>query len=147
MRLFGFFKSKEKKTFDTDFGIFKLIQENFWLCENEHLKIFYYVNGDNEKPHQDEIEFLKKIDKEIERLDNDINIKLMALYRELDLPIYFNHWRERLRIYSYQIFELNECEFDWSFTLFNDNPHDDDGIIHFEFFVKNQEIKEIVPNA
>lgn len=147
MRLFSLFKAKTKNTFNTDFGVFELIQENFWLCEDKNLKICYYVNGDNEKPFQNEIEFLKKLDKEIERLDDDINTKIIALYRELNLPIYFNYWRERLRIDSYQVFTLNECEFDWSFTLLNDNPYDDDGIIYFEFFVKNQEIKEIIPNA
>lgn len=149
MGIFDFFKKKKPKTFETNFSVFRAIDKGeLWIKEDEQKKIYYYVNGNIEMPNLDEVAFFNGIEEQVKGLDTEINARLVALLKEIEVPVLFTDWKERYRMLSYQVFELDKDNEYWEFSLRNDNLDDDDGIImEFIFEVKNGKIIHLEYNA
>lgn len=149
MGIFDFFKKKKPKTFETNFGLFRAIDKGeLWIKEDEQKKIYYYVNGNSEMPNLNEVAFFNGIEEQVKGLDTEINARLVALLKEIEVPVLFTDWKERYQMLSYQVFELDKDNEYWEFSLRNDNLDDDDGIImEFIFEVKNGKIIHLEYNA
>lgn len=149
MGIFDFFKKKKPKTFETNFGVFRAIDKGeLWIKEDEQKKIYYYVNGNSEMPNLDEVAFFNGIEEQVKGLDMEINARLVAFLKEIEVPVLFTHWKERYRMLSYQVFELDNDNEYWEFSLRNDNLDDEDEmILEFIFEVKNGKIINVDYNA
>ncbi|WP_262148893.1 hypothetical protein [Chryseobacterium foetidum] len=100
MGLFNFFKKEPEKTFQSNIGIFKLVKgkssKRIWL-NNQNL-ILFSVNGNENNPDLNHINFLDSYSTELDKIDDKITTKFINLLKEAELESDFNHWKERFKI-------------------------------------------------
>lgn len=138
MGLFDFFKTKPKPTFETDFGIFTLISPKHGIWQIKKEEISYSVKGNQEKPDAFQVEFLKNILSEVEKLDEKIQREFMSLHKEVDFTLYYSDWRKNYEITAFDIWIINENFTAWEITFSNKDEND---FAHYSLLIENEETK------
>ena len=113
------FKKRPKLKVQTDIGEFTLVHKsgskNLW--SNEELEIPSTVRGTEKNPESTHVDFLKSINKEIEKLSQEITEKFLKEFREAELPLNFNSWEERLKIVGLEVMMMYENKAYWNLTF------------------------------
>ncbi|MFC7346287.1 hypothetical protein ACFQO9_06065 [Chryseobacterium zhengzhouense] len=140
MGLFNFFKKEPEKTFQSNIGIFKLVKgksaKRIWL--NNEDSILFSVRGNENSPDLNHINFLENYSVELEKIDDKITKKFIDLFKEAELDIDFNHWKERFKINTITTFVIESENKFWEIS-FEDLKSP---FYHFNLTVENEKLTD-----
>ena len=130
------FKSKSRLVVSTPLGSFTLAyskrNRNTWT--NNNGKFLLSIRGTDNKPDEEQLNFLSNMDEEIQKLDKKITHRFLEEFREADLETNFMDWKQRFRIVAVGVMTIFQGEAYWNIT-FEDlkEPH-----AHFTLFIEGQ---------
>ena len=117
--LTSLFGKKTKVIVDTVIGPYTLTyskrDKNIWVNNDDGL--VRSVRGTNDAPDELQINFIKNVDAEVEKLNDIITKRFIREFKEADLPVNFINWNERFKIGALGVMLIFEGIAYWNITF------------------------------
>lgn len=142
MGLFNFLKRTPAPTFETACGVFTRQRskspEKFWTCMQNG--IFYAVAGTEQAPFIELVDFIGRLDVELNNIEEPLNHRFRLLLEEAGLDVSFTSWRQRYKTEAIQVYAATPEHTVWDVTFEELN----EPYAHFSTTVTNGQLSDFV---
>lgn len=120
MRIFDkIFKTRIKKTFETNIGTFELVyskkDKNLWCTDFN--SIYLTVRGSEIQPDLNSVNFAKRLMQEIDQLTDKISIKFKKEFKDAGYDVNFQNWSDKFKLVAAEIMIIIQDEPYWNLTF------------------------------
>ncbi len=113
------FKTRIKKTFETDIGVFEIVyskrEKNLWCTDFN--TIYLTVRGSEIEPDLNSLKFARTLMQEIEQITDKISIKFKKEFKDAGYKVNFQNWNEKFKLVAAEIMIIIQDEPYWNITF------------------------------